>query len=255
MHEDSRFYLSEYTAQENAPWNIARISHRNNSDNSYVRDASDGEGTCVYVIDTGIKTDHPDFGGRASWAANFGGDDDIDGSGHGTFVAGIVGSNSYGVTKKAQLLAVKVTSNKGTASGSSILAGINWVAHDVQTRDCPKGTVANLSLNGGKSQAINDAVAGLVKTGTFMAVAAGNDNVDAQDTSPASEPSACTVSATDENDTKAEFSNYGSVVDVWAPGTHIKSTSNDGGWVSLLIAPLLRASRRAHFKARYGGPY
>lgn len=125
VHEDSRFYLNEYTAQENAPWNIARISHRNNSENNYIRDTSDGEGTCVYVIDTGIKIDHPDFGGRASWAANFGGDDDINGSGHGTFVAGIVGSNAYGVAKKAQLLAVKVTSNKGTASGSSIVAGIN----------------------------------------------------------------------------------------------------------------------------------
>lgn len=242
MHEDSKFYLNEYTVQENAPWNIARISHRNNSESSYVRDASDGEGTCVYVIDTGIKVDHPDFAGRASWAANFGGDDDIDGVGHGTFVAGVVGSNTYGVAKKAQLLAVKVTSNKGTASGSSIIAGINWVAHDVRTRDCPKGIVANLSLNGGKSQAINDAVASLVKAGMFVAVAAGNDNIDAKNTSPASEPSACTVSATDENDAKAGFSNYGSVVDIWAPGTHILSTSNDGGWVSWLVAPSHRTS-------------
>ncbi|KAI1110368.1 peptidase S8/S53 domain-containing protein [Nemania sp. NC0429] len=232
VHEDSKFYLNEYTVQENAPWHLARISHQNNSIGSYVRDGSDGEGTCVYVIDTGIKIDHPDFGGRASWGANYGGDGDIDGAGHGTFVAGIVGSNSYGVAKKAQLFAVKVTNNKGTASGSSIIAGINWVARDVRTRDCPKGSIVNISLNGGKSKAINDAIASLVKGGTFVAVAAGNNNIDAGNTSPASEPSACTVAASDEHDAKAAFSNYGSVVDIWAPGTHIKSTSNDGGRTS-----------------------
>ncbi|KAI8953308.1 peptidase S8/S53 domain-containing protein [Xylaria longipes] len=229
VQEDSQFYMSDYATQENAPYGIARISHRNRGDNSYIRDDSDGDGTCVYVIDTGIKIDHPDFGGRASWAANFADDEDIDGAGHGTYVAGIVGSNSYGVAKKTQLLAVKVFRNDGTADGNNIIAAIDWVAQDAQSRDCPKGTVANLSLGGGKSQASNDAVAGLVNAGTFVAVASGNDNVDAANTSPASELSACTVSASDENDAKAGFSNYGSVVDIWAPGTNIESTSYEGG--------------------------
>ncbi|KAI0448392.1 peptidase S8/S53 domain-containing protein [Xylaria acuta] len=229
VQEDSKFYLSDYATQEDAPYGVARISHRNRGDNSYVRDDSDGDGTCVYVIDTGINIDHPDFGGRASWAANYADDEDVDGAGHGTFVAGIVGSNSYGVAKKTQLLAVKVFRNDGTADGNSIIAAIDWVAQDAQSRDCPKGTVANLSLGGGKSQASNDAVAGLVNAGTFVAVASGNDNVDAADTSPASELSACTVSASDENDAKAGFSNYGSVVDIWAPGSNIESTSYEGG--------------------------
>lgn len=117
------------------------------------------------------------------------------------------------------------------ATASSLLI-IDWVAQDAQSRDCPKGTVANLSLGGEKSQASNDTVAGLVSAGTFVAVASGNDNVDAADTSPASELSACTVSASNENDAKAGFRNYGSVVDIWAPGTNIESTSYEGGSVS-----------------------
>ncbi|KAI0975696.1 peptidase S8/S53 domain-containing protein [Xylaria arbuscula] len=228
IHEDSKFHLTDYVSQDNAPYGIARISHRNNGDLSYIRDDSDGDGTCVYIIDTGIKVDHPDFGGRASWAANFADDDDNDGAGHGTFVAGIVGSNSYGVVKKTQLLAVKVFADDGTADGNNIIAAINWVAQDAPTRGCPKGTVANLSLGGGKSQASNDAVAALASAGTFVSVASGNDNADAENTSPASEPSVCTVSASDENDAKADYSNYGSVVDIWAPGNDIESTSYDG---------------------------
>ncbi|KAI0522122.1 peptidase S8/S53 domain-containing protein [Xylaria bambusicola] len=229
VQEDSKVHLYDYTTQENAPYGIARISHRNNGDNNYVRDSSDGEGTCVYVIDTGINVDHPDFGGRASWGANFADDENIDGAGHGTFVAGIVGSNSYGVAKKTQLLAVKVFKNDGTTDGNSIIAAIDWVAQDAPSRGCPKGTVANLSLGGGRNQASNDAVAALVNAGTFVAVASGNDNADAENTSPASEPSVCTVSASDENDAKASYSNYGAVVDIWAPGNDIESTSYQGG--------------------------
>ncbi|GAP89968.2 putative subtilisin-like protease Pr1A [Rosellinia necatrix] len=228
IQEDSKFYLADYTTQEGAPYGIARISHRNRGDDNYVRDDSDGDGTCVYIIDTGIKIDHPEFGGRATWGANFADSDDIDGAGHGTFVAGIVGSNSYGVAKKTHLLAVKVFKNDGTTEGNSILAAIDWVAKDAPTRGCPKGTVANLSLGGGRDQASNDAVAALLNSGTFVAVASGNDNADAANTSPASEGSVCTVSASDENDAKAGYSNYGSVVDIWAPGSNIQSTSYDG---------------------------
>ncbi|KAK5627053.1 hypothetical protein RRF57_002768 [Xylaria bambusicola] len=225
VQEDSKVHLYNYVTQENAPWGIARISHHNNRDNNYVRDSSDGEGTCVYVIDTGINIDHPDFGGRASWGANFADDKNIDGAGHGTFVAGIVGSNPT----KTQLLAVKVFKNDGTTDGNSIIAAIDWVAQDAPGRGCPKGTVANLSLGGGRNQASNDAVAALVNAGTFVAVASGNNNADAKNISPASEPSACTVSASDKNDAKASYSNYGAVVDIWAPGNDIESTSYQGG--------------------------
>lgn len=198
-----------------------------------MRDNSDGGGTCVYIIDTGIKIDHPEFEGRASWAANYADDEDIDGAGHGTFVAGIVGSKSFGVAKKTQLLAVKVFKSDGTADGNQILAAIDWVAQDAPNRDCPNGVVANLSLGGGRSQASNDAVAALASSGVFVAVASGNDNSDADGFSPASEPSVCTVSASDENDNKADYSNYGEVVDIWAPGSNIESTSYDGTTVSL----------------------
>ncbi|KAI0424849.1 peptidase S8/S53 domain-containing protein [Xylaria sp. FL1042] len=228
VQEDSKFHLAAYTTEDNAPYGIARISHRAKGDLSYVRDDSDGDGTCVYVIDTGIKVDHPDFGGRATWGANFADDDNNDGAGHGTFVAGIIGSNTYGVAKKTQLVAVKVFKDDGTTEGNDIINAIDWVAQDAPTRNCPKGTVANLSLGGGKNQASNDAVAALVNAGTFVAVASGNDNADAENTSPASEPSVCTVSASDENDAKASYSNYGSVVDIWAPGNDIESTSYDG---------------------------
>ena len=165
MQEDSKVHLFDYAIQQDAPYGIARISHRNNGDHNYVRDGSDGEGTCVYVIDTGINVDHPDFGGRASWGANFADEENIDGAGHGTFVAGIVGSNSYGVAKKTQLLAVKVFRNDGTTDGNNIIAAIDWVAQDAPNRGCAKGTVATLSLGAGRKQARNDAVAAVGTAG------------------------------------------------------------------------------------------
>lgn len=132
------------------------------------------------------------------------------------------------MAKKTTLVAVKVFKNDGSTEGNSILNAIDWVGQDAQTRDCPAGTVANLSLGGGKDQASNDAVAALASSGTFVSVASGNDNADAANTSPASELSVCTVSASDENDAKASYSNFGSVVDIWAPGNNIMSTSYDG---------------------------
>ncbi|KAI0435847.1 peptidase S8/S53 domain-containing protein [Xylaria telfairii] len=183
--EDSRFYLSNDATQENAPYGVTRISHQNKRDNSYVRNDSDGNGTCVYAIDTGIKINHLDFGGRASWAANFADDEDIDGAGHETFVAGIVGSNPYGVAGRTQLLAIEVFRNDGTADGNSIIAAIDWVAQDAQKRNYPKGTAVNLFLGDRKSQASNDAMAGC--------------------SLPALSPQAT------RNDAKTVFNNYGFV--------------------------------------------
>ncbi|KAI0912162.1 peptidase S8/S53 domain-containing protein [Ustulina deusta] len=138
--------------------------------------------------------DHADFGGRASSGANLANGGNIDGAGHGTFIAGIVGSNSYGVAKKTQLLAIKVSKNDGTADGNNIVAAIDWVA--------------------GRSQVSNDAVAAPANAGTFVAVASGNDNADAESTSSA----VCSVSASDENDAKAESSTCDSVVDILGLG-------------------------------------
>jgi len=127
-----------------------------------------------------------------------------------------------------------LTIKKGTNSG--VIAGINFVANDVKTRSCPNGAVANMSLGGGRSTAVNSAAANAVSAGVFMAVAAGNSAVDASNSSPASEPTVFTVGATDSSDRLATFSNYGSVVDILAPGVSILSTWLNGGTVSLILS-------------------
>ena len=121
---------------------------------------------------------------------------------------------------------------QGTNSG--VIAGINFVANDAAIRSCPKGAVANMSLGGSRSSAVNSAAANAVRAGVFMAVAAGNEGADAINSSPASEPTVFTVGATDSSDRLASFSNYGSVVDILAPGVSILSTWNNGGTVSLI---------------------
>jgi hypothetical protein len=132
--------------------------------------------------------------------------------------------------KAAKCLSHGLIETQGTNSG--VIAGINFVASDSRTRNCPNGAVANMSLGGSRSTAVNSATASVVSAGVFMAVAAGNDNANAANYSPASEPTAFTVGATDSSDARASFSNYGSVVDVFAPGVAIQSTWNNGGTVS-----------------------
>lgn len=185
------------------------------------------------MIDTGIKVDHEEFEGRAEWLMNFTDDGhDGDGAGHGTWTAGLVAARTYGVAKKAKVFALKVFRDDGTADGAGIIAAMDYVVSDSPTRDCPTGHFVNMSLGGGYSQASNDAAAAMVNSGAFVAVAAGNSNVDAKDTSPASEPLVCTVGATDQNDVRATFSSFGAVVDIWAPGVDLESTSYEGGSVS-----------------------
>lgn len=208
------------------PWGLARISHTANTSTSYTYDDSTGDGTCAYVIDTGIYVDHPEFEGRATWLANYAGDgSNTDGNGHGTHVSGTIGSKTYGVAKKTKLFAVKVLDANGSGSFSGVIAGIDFVAQDAATRQgCSKGSVANMSLGGGFSAAVNSAAAALVSAGVFLAVAAGNSADDASFYSPSSEPTVCTVAASESVDDIAYYSNYGSVVDIFAPGTAVLST-------------------------------
>lgn len=223
-----------YVTQGSSTWGLGRLSHVNKGTSSYTYDDSAGDGTCSYVIDTGIFTTHPEFEGRATFLANYAGDGkNTDGNGHGTHVAGTIGSKTYGVAKKTKLYAVKVLDASGSGTNSGVIAGINFVASDSKTRSCPNGAVANMSLGGSKSTAVNSATAGVVSAGVFMAVAAGNDGANAANYSPASEPTAYTVGATDSNDAKASFSNYGTIVDVFAPGVAILSTWNNGGTNSI----------------------
>ncbi|KAF2830369.1 subtilisin-like protease [Ophiobolus disseminans] len=225
-----------FVTQSSSTWGLSRISHKNRQTGtlSYTYDDSAGAGTCVYVVDTGISTTHPEFEGRATFLANFAGDgSNTDGNGHGTHCAGTVGSKTYGVAKKTKLYAVKVLDASGSGSNSGVIAGINYVANDAKTRDCPKGAVGSMSLGGTRSTTVNAAAANAVSAGVFFAVAAGNEAVDAGGSSPASEPTVFTVGATDSSDRAATFSNYGTVVDIHGPGVSILSTWLNGGTNSI----------------------
>jgi subtilisin family serine protease len=188
-----------------------------------VYDTSAGEGTCSYIIDTGIYVEHHEFEGRATNLADFTGEGAGDQSGHGTHVSGIVGSRAYGVAKKTSLYGVKVLGGTGSGTTAGVIQGMNFVATDSATR-CPAHSVANMSLGGAFSAAINSAARALTSSGVFVAVAAGNEASNVANYSPASEPSVCTVAASTINDSPSSGSNYGAGIDVYAPGTNIVST-------------------------------
>ncbi|KAF2844192.1 subtilisin-like serine protease-like protein PR1A [Plenodomus tracheiphilus IPT5] len=210
-------------------WGLGRISYLNPNAGNYTYDRSAGVGTCVYIVGTGVQTTHPEFEGRATFLANLVGDGvNTDNNGHGTHVAGIIASKTYGVAKRARLFAVKVLKTDGSGALSGVVAGINFVVNDAKTRNC-RGTVMNLSLGGGKSTTLNSAAANAVSAGMFLAVAAGNSAIDANNASPASEPTVYTVGATDSNDQWASFSNFGPAVDILAPGVAVLSTWKDKG--------------------------
>jgi subtilisin family serine protease len=214
--------------QDDAPWGLARLSSQEPGGTTYTYDDSAGEGTCAYIVDTGVDIEHEEFEGRATWGSNHVDQDNTDGQGHGTHVAGTIGSKSYGVAKKTSLIAVKVLGSDGSGTNAGVIAGMEWVVKDAPSRDCAKGSVVNMSLGGSFSQAVNDAAKAITDGGLFLAVAAGNDGANAGQSSPASETSACTVGASDETDTIADFSNFGKVVDVFAPGVGILSTFPGG---------------------------
>ncbi|KAJ3525701.1 hypothetical protein NMY22_g10464 [Coprinellus aureogranulatus] len=188
---------------------------------AYVASDAAGAGVDVYVVDTGILTTHKEFGGRARWGTSFVGTS-TDGNGHGTHCAGTIGSITYGVAKKVNLIAVQVLSAGGSGSTSGIISGLNWVASQAKASGRP--SIVSMSLGGSASSSLDSAVASLTSAGIHVVVAAGNDGIDAQNTSPARAPSAITVGATQINDAKASYSNYGSIVDIFAPGTAIIST-------------------------------
>ncbi|KAF5026740.1 hypothetical protein F66182_1159 [Fusarium sp. NRRL 66182] len=224
IEQDAFITIKATTEQDNAPWGLARLSSKTAGGKTYTYDDTAGEGTCSYVIDTGIDVDHPDFDGRAKFLKNYAGGSDNDGQGHGTHVAGTIGSTTYGVAKKTSLFAIKVLDDNGDGTNSAVIAGMDFVTSHPTSEACPKGVVVNMSLGGLFSAAINSAAKSIVDAGHFLAVAAGNEGVDAAGSSPASEPSACTVGATTRNDTLAYYSNFGAIVDVLAPGSDILST-------------------------------
>ncbi|OBZ79180.1 Cuticle-degrading protease [Grifola frondosa] len=227
--EDGVFSINAAVTQTNAPWGLARISQNaeladqntNDLTFTYTYDSSAGSGVDIYVVDTGIFTGHSEFGGRAIWGATFGGYADADGNGHGTHVSGTAAGSTYGVAKSAHLIAVKVLSDSGSGFVSDIVSGLSWVATQVQASGRP--SIATMSLGGGASTPLDNAVASLTSAGIHVTVAAGNSDTDAGSTSPARAPSANTIGATTIADARASFSNYGSVVDLWAPGQNVIS--------------------------------
>ncbi|KAI9511441.1 subtilisin-like serine protease [Russula earlei] len=227
--------------QKSAPWGLARISHRPKLSfgtfTKYEYDSIGGEGVDVYVIDTGINTRHAEFEGRASWGKTVPEDDDVDNNGHGTHCAGTIASRKYGVAKAAKVIAVKVLGSNGSGSMSDVITGVLFAAESAAAKAARalaellatgetkhKGSVANMSLGGGKSRALEAAVNGAVETGLHFAVAAGNDNRDACSYSPAGAEKAVTVGASTLADERAYFSNFGPCVDIFAPGLNILST-------------------------------
>lgn len=210
--------------QKNPPtWGLDRIDQRNLPlDRSYTWPESAGAGVTVYVIDTGIRISHKDFGGRASHGWDFVGNDRTasDGNGHGTHVAGTIAGKRYGVAKKAKVVAVRVLDNAGGGSTADVIAGIDWV-----TRHARKPAVANVSLGGYRNSQLDAAVRNSIASGVTYTVAAGNDGLPAGQYSPAAVREAITVGATDRKDARAGFSNFGSVLDVFAPGVSITSAS------------------------------
>lgn len=213
------------TTQTGATWGIDRIDQRDLPLNSTYTYNATGSGVKAYIIDTGIRATHTQFAGRviSGFTAINDGLGTNDGNGHGTHVSGTVGGTTYGVAKNVTLVAVRVLDSSGSGTNSGVIAGINFVASDHQAG---QPAVANMSLGGGASSAVDSAVATAVSDGVTFAVAAGNDNLDACGSSPAREPSAITVGSTTTTDARSSFSNFGTCVDIFAPGSSITSSWN-----------------------------
>ncbi len=233
IEQDMSVRLNQTSPQYGATWGLDRIDQADRPLDSQYRFQHTGQGVHAFVIDTGIRLDHAEFTGRLLPGADFVGDGRGPGdcNGHGTHVAGTVGGTTWGVAKQVRLLPVRVLGCDGSGSYSSVIAGVDWVASSSL-----RPAVANLSLGGPVSGALNLAVAGAVARGVTLVVAAGNENVDACTRSPASERSAITVGASTSADQRASYSNFGTCVDLFAPGSGITSAGHTSATASTTMS-------------------
>ncbi|MGW2560425.1 S8 family peptidase [Streptomyces sp. NPDC001514] len=212
--------------QDNPPsWGLDRIDQADTAgDSKYTYPDSAGEGVTAYVIDTGVRISHKDFEGRATHGFDAVDNDDSadDGNGHGTHVAGTIAGSAHGVAKKAKIVAVRVLDDSGSGTTEQVVAGIDWV-----TKNHQGPSVANMSLGGSADPALDEAVRKAIAAGVTFGVAAGNESSDASQGSPARVEEAITVASSTKDDKQSDFSNFGKVVDIYAPGSDITSDWND----------------------------
>jgi subtilisin family serine protease len=233
--------------QSGATWGLDRIDSKTRSLPGTYDYTSTGSGITAYVIDTGILSTHPDLTGAVTtgFSVFTGGTEDC--NGHGTHVAGTIGGTTWGVAKDVTLVPIRVLDCGGSGSISGVIAGVDYVTKSVLT---PSKSVANMSLGGGASKALDIAVTNLINSGVTVVVAAGNSRADACKSSPARVPAAITVAASGINDSFASFSNRGSCVDIIAPGVDITSAWSNGG-TNTISGTSMAAPHVAGAVARY----
>jgi subtilisin family serine protease len=239
IEADHTVALQQTSPQNQATWGLDRIDQADRPLSGQYAFKATGAGVTAFIIDTGIRADHVEFTGRMK--PGYSAIPDTNGTndchGHGTHVAGTVGGTTWGVAKGVTLVPVRVLDCAGSGAWSGVIAGIDWMA-----ASSLRPAVANMSFNGSPSSSLNAAVAGAVSKGVIMVAAAGNSNADACNYSPSSESSAITVGATDSSDARASYSNFGSCVDIFAPGTSITSASKSGATATSISSGTSMAS-------------